>query len=337
MQKNVLYFFVIASILFADHTNATSLEEIQSRVFSQVSAIDSIQFIYTFDFVCQKRDKTSQIQGKVEYLQNGRMYFIKTVMYEVGRDGEDETSVTAYDGRRYQVFGTNGRHEKELDYKKTELTDIPSMFPIPLVRLYGWVVAGSPKATRQGLSFSIFSDVKMEDVWENSFKNATLVAATEKGDQQVRFCNSEEDVTVDVTFDVDRGYLPIVSDYITKYDNGKVQVDEVVMKEDSEGIRFYFPIKLTTQSKKNDDDVMSLTYQIDPETLKVNSDIDQELFTIPESWADIVIDVDAAEANQGIIPQPKPYLLVRMCLGVLGMILIAAGIYCKYRNRKTTA
>lgn len=326
LMRHLLLLFTLVAIV--NSVNAASLEEIKTKAYSQANGIKTIQFISSFDdsltFIKEKNIRRNQ--GRIEYLQNGNMYFIKSVLRNASENKDDEF-IAAFDGQRYQNFS---RNTKELNFKKTELTDSPNRFMNPLLIIYSWLVLGSPKATQQGIVLSTYADVKNQDFWDDCFKYATLLDEKDSRFQRVRFENSQDGVITDVTFDMDRGAFPVDVISQSKQGNEKFHVDNV-FKKDCEGDILYFPIKMTITSKMVDFEMTS-TLQIDPNTIIINTFYDKDIFTIPETWADTVVDVDEVDSSFNMIPPSKFSIILKTCLGILGAALIILSMY--YRSKQ---
>ncbi|MDO5552384.1 MAG: hypothetical protein Q4G68_01360 [Planctomycetia bacterium] len=320
----LIMFFAV----FVSNSNAASLEEIKTQAYSRAKAITSIQFTSTFDdsLILNKERDNRRNQGRIEYLQSGKRYLIKSVLSNANEDGDNEF-VTAFDGQRYQVFS---RNTKELNFKKTELTDLPNRFMNPLLVMYSWLVLGSSKAAQQGIVLSTYADVKNQDLWDDCFKNAILLDTNDSRLQRVRFVNSYDGVTTDVTFDRDQGVFPVDVISKSKQADETFHVDHII-KKDADGEIFYFPVKMTVTSKTVDFEMTS-TLQIDPSTIDVNTVYDNDIFTIPETWADTVADIDEVNSGRGMIRPSKFSVILKACFGILGAVLIIVSIYYKSKQ-----
>lgn len=289
-------------------SDAAKLDEIRDAALNQAKLIRSIECDISSVMQIHTDDPTagghlreplpSNTEQKVfvHYIQSGDWYRIESEMSDAAT-GVKDTEIVAYNGDRYQLFD-KGR--KKLGYKKTPVSSNPSRMLNPLICPYCVWLFGED-------ADQVYSEVKNAKYWDDRFavaryrglrdENGTAVEVVEfPYPSNNRLPDNMRDAVVQVHFALDLAYYPIAC--ITKTGKGNVLGESRVTeyKEfEIDGQKVVIPLAQTVSWSVPGEVQVSSICTIPPETIQINSPIDEDVFTIPHTWATVVEDVDKNE------------------------------------------
>jgi len=299
-------FLFTASGRGADSDRST-LNKIRDSSLGQVKLVRSIECRTGFESrtslgsaavsglpakVREDLSKDMVLKGEVFYAELGNKYRVETALAGAST-GSGDTEVHAYNGDRYQALM---KEKKALAYKKTPMSLNPVRGLSPLTMPYHWLFDEK--------SINVLSEIKNDRRWNEQFELASYRGQRESNGMTVDVVEfpypfkkdlpeSMQDAVVQVHFVETLGYYPIAS--MAMDQSGRVfgEVRVVNYKEffeDGQKVVIPLEVKTTMSVPGQIESIWTLT--IAQETIKINHDIDEDLFTISTTLASIVEDAD---------------------------------------------
>jgi hypothetical protein len=311
------------------------LTEIQFDLCQHFQSISSIEFesefVDNFILVGNVNDAKSKQEniGEIKYAQKGDFFRVESILKNKKNEGIDSNILT-FDGHRYQRFS---KELESMDIKKTPLTDNPVRFLNPIFVPYMWLFEIS-RAGDDNVSNNLYFDLRARKIWELCFKNGKLIEENVYQGKKVsigNFSNEKVGTDVQVYFAIDLGYMPIkiISTNKEGTERGDISViDYCGIQQD--GQMYYFPTQILVQSS-SPTHVYNSKMTVRNGSIKINHDIPSDFFSISESKAKTVVDVDALEL---VIPEEKFSTKVsRVVLIVLGLAMIIMFFVIRFITR----
>lgn len=342
-----LIIFVFCSlVVFAYQGRANEIKDIY-RVASQAPALLKS---YQFSFELRGGSSDPRKYEKVDVWQSGSN--IKSISTWIFPEGEEmdpllEPFEYAFNGTDYQWFSTG---LTALTFSKKCRHPTPYWTPSPLMWPYYWLVEQQ----------SNWSDVKDMSNWEARFKEAKYLGTKiENGIhlEVVSFPFPQMNLDrVFVYFAKDQNYYPIEMRGFKEGMNGGLPVLQMQVTRfkifDIDGMSFVFPLNVEARFG-TDESVQGnlIHWTVDESSIKINPQLDEDLFTISPSRATSVTDYDemlatglwapsddVADDGRDIVHEPLPkrtwdsqriFVFV-----VLNLIVVALLTYLLLRRRK---
>lgn len=237
--------------------------------------------------------KGNTLQIKSGFITQGNMFRCDTQTLQA--DGSTSYSaILAYNGKRYQKLNFGEMASLDLSSKSiVEQNPYGNMHP--LLVAFGWAFTNND-------SFDL-STISNPEIWSKLIKNTVEVYKEEKEGHSciVWVFNDDLDTTnrkskkMTIFFAEDLDYFPIASEVhdsegklrtrctVTEFKRNNTEDGEVVFPVNIEAKSFFGP---------EADIIVSSTSQVDPQTLKINDQINEDVFTLPLSQADYIYDAD---------------------------------------------
>lgn len=205
-------------------------------------------------------------------------------------DGEKRSPfVLAYNGHDHQSLRTTGQKGSIAVGESVFSKSNPYGTPHPLTLAYSFVFG--PSDSRD------VDQLQKRATWAELLKNVRAIRDEKRDARDGVTLTFDKPDRYEVFFAADSGYLPIY--WKLSYSDGKTSESEVTStKVVTVGDQqLYFPLSIVGREWKDGKLRSETTLTVDPDTLKVNTDLSQTLFTITPAKQDRVIDADAAPAK----------------------------------------
>ena len=265
------------------------------NVFQFASQMPSLLRGYQFSHI--EKSSVAIADKKVDIWQSGNNIRVKSIwLFPEGTEVAPmlEPIEYAFNGTHYQWFVTG---MKTLTFSRQCRHPTPYWGQNPLMAPYYWLVTGQAN----------WSDIKDLARWEARFIEAKYVGQKiENGTlfEVVSFPVPQMDRgIVHVYFAKEINYYPIK---MRGYKDGlQIFSAEVTQYKtfDIDGMPFVFPLKVEMQDwGASGEDSISVSWTIDESSIKINPQLDEDLFTISPLRATTVIDFDRMLEDGTLLP-----------------------------------
>jgi hypothetical protein len=310
-MKNTLRLFTLTIFVFLSFVcqgRADELKDIFQSAAQMPSLLKSYQVSYT---VKASRVGAAPVPDKrIDVWQSGSNIKVKSTWLSSAGTKNDallEPIEYAFNGTDYQWLVTG---HKALTFSKQCRHPTPYWDPSPLMWPYYWIAGQQTN----------WSDIKDLAKWDARFKEAKFlghrnvifsekdgVYVDHRGEGGMHFdsvsfpfpqMNMDE---VHVTFAKDIGYYPLV---LLGLKGGSVVMNAKVARYkifDIDGMPFVFPLNVDVTIGTGKEDFISMHWTVDESSIKINPQLDEDMFTISPSRAATVTDFDKM-LDQGILP-----------------------------------
>jgi len=332
MRFNILLSLVVVFAFYpANICFAVGARYVLKASFENVRSIRSIEFTASFENTVRLDIPSKGIssvrvnKGTLRYYQSGDFFRVEVELHN--EDGSQiNTYISTFDGKKNQQFS---KEQEILEFKKTPIHSNPNLFSNPVVSAYMWLL-GYDHAIGGSETPAIVSEIKNLKLWKRCFVDAKIVGGVVKQGipiTVVDFSNRKIDSTMRVWFANDSQFFPIhwrVSSKETEEISNDCKIEKFLRLK-SDGQSFYIPTIVRMVSNSPTCRIHSVV-TIDESTLFVNRTIEQDHFTIPETLAKIVTDIDEIENPFGGNPTSTP-VLFRFSLTIIGLIMIIVALF----------
>ena|GEM_PF-6060571 len=346
LTLTILAFFPL--VTFVDQGRADELK----NIFQSASQMPSLLKSYQFSFTLRGGASDPPQYQEVDVWQSGCN--IKTINTWIFPDGAEVDTILgpleyAYNGVDYQWFATT---VSNLEFSKKCRHPTPYWTPSPLIYPYFWVAELQAN----------WSDIKDLAKWEAKFKGAKYVG--QKIEDGIHFevvsfvCPQMEVDRVHVYFAKDVHYYPLkFFGYIDGMNNGlpvaRVQVTRY-KTFDIDGMPFVFPLGVEACIGEGDglgEEPLEMYWTVDESSIKINPQLDADMFTISPSRAKTITDYDKmldeglwlpsediADDGRDIVREPLPTRTWNtqktLTVVIVNLVVIAILIYLLLRRKK---
>ena len=334
-------------------------EAILKEIFQSASQMPSFLKSYQFSFTLRGGESDPPQYQKVDVWQSGSN--IKTISTWVFPDGEKMDSLLepfeyAFNGTDYQWFST-GR--TTLTFSKKCRHPTPYWTPNPLMCPYDWLMGQQAN----------WSDIKDIAKWEARFKEAKYLGPKVVDGvhlEAVSFPFLRMNVgtnmgKVYVYFAKDLNYYPVeIRGFVEGLNYGLPVLRARVIRYktfDVDGMLFVFPLSIEVHDGADDEgeELLEMYWTVDESSIKINPQLDEDMFTISPSRATTVTDYDkmledglwlpsddVADDGRDIVPEPLPEPLPKrtwntqktIAVVVVNLVLLALLIYLLLRKKR---
>ena len=350
MQNTLRCFMPTTLVLlsFVYQGRADELKDIHQSAAQMPSLLKGYQFAFTLRGGSSDPGKYQ----KVDVWQSGSN--IKTVSTWIFPKGTKidpllEPFEYAFNGTDYQWFSTG---HVALTFSKKCRHPTPYWDPSPLMWPYYWVAGQQTN----------WSDIKDIARWETRFKEAKYVGQKVENNMQfdvVSFPFPQMNMDrVHVYFAKELNYYPLEMRGFVDSLNGGLPVLQAQVTRyktfDIDGMTFVFPLSVEVQMGiKGDDEVgwSEMYWTVDESSIKINPQLDEDLFTISPSRAKTVTDYDkmleegtmlpssdVADDGRDIVSEPLPKRTwstqKTIAFVAVNLILLALLIYFLLRKKR---
>jgi hypothetical protein len=325
-RRQSLQFMTIAWILFVGgFSDSARCDERAEQILVQASRpltlIQSIEFRAEEDSVASELPKGPKIklpEGFTGRSKAGYVFRSNGNAYRVDRTAADGRALvsTAFNGSVYQLL-----IESKLIYaeSKTRMSSEPQTpFPHPISWAYFWAYPTGSVMT--------WEDLRSGKTWNDAAKQSRFVREVKKGDKTTltvevqRLAESGQTYLYSVEFDKDRGFAPMSwSSYLlpNRTPSTSVVVTRWTNADGGDAGRIRLPIEVSMNSGGREG-----VYRIAEDSLRINRQIDDDVFTLPRSRAKQIADLpsnksEPAESKRGL------QIAIVLINVLVGMFIIA--------------
>jgi serine/threonine-protein kinase len=268
----------------------TMLDFICQEAFTQVEPLTSLE--YTFE-----TKDTEGWHSKAEFHAYKDRFFMKRVdvtgLMVLGKRLDPMTCSSAFDGVRQQYLDSNGRLRLKAGAEGAAYTNTT-----PELAMYMWL-RNKPGDWR-------WDSVRNKDLWDKRFAAATYIGAIPEPGRTLEIVDFPQQVeglkpcVFRVFFARELGFAPVK---FIRRNAATTEISTVMHVTDFKtlvqaGKAYWLPLSLSVTESGADgvSRIQELTMTVSAASIKVNEPVDESLFTIPETLAKEVYDVDLENA-----------------------------------------
>jgi len=276
---------VTAGTTCADSAN---IEAVKRQTLSFVREIHSIEFESVLMGNDVNRESGERMSRKetMRYFQSGSMFRSETGITLNGESLGDE--ISTYTGERFQVLH---RNIETMTLKDESLSSNPARAVSPLVGVFSFLA-------KRGMSFT-WVELTAEKNIEDTFKHAKYVGKRELNGAEcvvLEFPGVFPSFTVEVWFSQEKNYFPVKSiSFVNGLPMGGGETKKLHGVTLDSGTRVFIPVEIVSTFNYPGRSLYRSSEQtvtIDPRTIKINHEIDDDFFTLPTTIARHVRDID---------------------------------------------
>lgn len=305
IHATTLSLLVLATAVFSGLIQATHAEmmeengdltvlEVLNKSANNLRVVDSLQFSsdqwieFTEAGAKQSGFPVGRTPQKMKYASHGAKYRSEVRITDI-KKGTTNTKIAAYDGDRYQYYQPESRTlTKSLTPRTTHLSVAINPLVVPYVFLFQPKERVDLQTVKDPQLWDRFVDEKRPRLLETDNPRLKGLVGMRINEPNTPGLSHRE-----VYFDPNRNYFPVLQKMITA--DGEVinvtAVKDFQLVETKAG-SIFIPLRLSSYSYVNGQVTQQIDQEIAAASLAVNQLIPDELFSIPESQVDIVIDAD---------------------------------------------
>lgn len=269
-----IYLFCFSCVALVAQEN---LESIFARSRASLDTLETLEFVVDVEDV---KNGTKVSYTTIRFYHKGSMYRSEVVLKDALGPGIFD-KMSLYNGKRFQVFDTKS---KRLRLSNTLQLANPHFGIHPFLVPYVFL-------NQSGVPF-VLSDLKNDQIWNGKLSGARIVGRAD--------INGHDTIKAQITsylpgcrweiyFDKNQGYFPIKIELLSD-DKTVSQVSTV--ERILPGHPFLVPLIIKFKQNINGITTESL-FTIRQDSLRINGDIDDNMFTIPYTDASFIDDVDS--------------------------------------------
>jgi len=291
--RSVLVLLTVAVVVDVANADSASIEAVKRQTISFAREIRSIEFEMVSvgnDVNRESGERISRVET-MRYFQSGNMFRSETGIALNSESLGDE--ISTYTGERFQVFH---KDIETMTLKDESLRPNAPRVVSPFVGLFSFLAKMGMNAT--------WTELTAEKNIDDTFKQAKYVGIREYNGSEcvvLEFPGVVPGFTSEVWFSREHGHLPVKS--VVSANRSTISVGEVKRLHEvtlDGGTRIFIPVEIVLASNFPGRSVYSSstsTVTVDPNSIKINHEIDDDFFTLPTTAARHVKDIDQMLAD----------------------------------------